>query len=64
MTGIPQLLLRRADLTPLQAIEHLVGLQAQTPHTWYVGLWSRLTGCRPEDVAAPLRIERRCEVVW
>ena len=32
-----QLLLRRADLTPLQAIEHLVGLQAQTPHTWYVG---------------------------
>jgi hypothetical protein len=46
-----QLLLRRTDLTPLQAIEHLVGLQAQTPHTWYVGLWSRLTECRPEEVA-------------
>ncbi|MBQ1028884.1 winged helix DNA-binding domain-containing protein [Glycomyces sp. NPDC047369] len=49
-----QLLLRRADLTPLQAIEHLVGLQAQTPHTWYVGLWNRLTECRPEDIGALL----------
>jgi hypothetical protein len=49
-----QLLLRRADLTPLQALEHLVGLQGQTPHTWYVGLWTRLTGFRPEDVATLL----------
>ena len=24
---------------PLAVAEHLVGLQAQTPHTWYVGLW-------------------------
>ncbi|GAA0960606.1 winged helix DNA-binding domain-containing protein [Actinocorallia libanotica] len=49
-----QLLLRRAGLTPLRAVEHLVGLQAQTPHTWYVGLWSRLSGFRPEDVSALL----------
>jgi hypothetical protein len=37
-----QLLLRRADLPVPAAIEHLVGLQAQTPHTWYHGLWCRL----------------------
>jgi hypothetical protein len=57
-----QLLLRRADLTPLQAIEHLVGLQAQTPHTWYVGLWSRLTGCLPEEVAALLTQRRAVRI--
>ncbi|MGP3961444.1 DNA glycosylase AlkZ-like family protein [Nonomuraea sp. 3N208] len=57
-----QLLLRRADLTPLQAIEHLVGLQAQTPHTWYVGLWSRLAACRPEEVAALLTQRRAVRI--
>ena len=57
-----QLLLRRADLAPLQAIEHLVGLQAQTPHTWYVGLWSRLAGCRPEEVAALLTQRRAVRI--
>lgn len=29
-------------MDPLDAVIHLVGLQAQTPQTWYVGLWSRL----------------------
>jgi winged helix DNA-binding protein len=37
-----QLLLRRWDLTVPEALERLVGLQAQTPQTWYVGLWTRL----------------------
>src|SRR4029453_17524381 len=46
-----QLLLARAELSPLAAAEHLVGLQAQTPHTWYVGLWSRIAGCRTADIA-------------
>lgn len=45
-----QLLLRRHDLAPLAAIEHLVGLQAQTTHTWYVGLWCRLVECSPQAV--------------
>jgi Winged helix DNA-binding domain len=43
-----QLLLRRAELSVPDAIEHLVGLQAQVPHNPYTGLWSRLAGFRPE----------------
>jgi hypothetical protein len=39
-------------------VEHLVGLQAQTPHTWYVGLWNRLVDFGPEQAATPLT-ERR-----
>jgi hypothetical protein len=50
-----QLLLRRAELTVPQALEHLVGLQAQTPHTWYVGLWDRLADYTPEPTAQLLR---------
>lgn len=57
-----QLLLRRADLTPLRAVEHLVGLQAQTPHSWYVGLWTRLTDCRPAEVAALLTGRRAVRI--
>ncbi|HEX2355747.1 MAG TPA: winged helix DNA-binding domain-containing protein [Micromonosporaceae bacterium] len=53
-----QLLLRRAALTPLGAITHLVGLQAQTPQTWYAGLWTRLVGFDPQ-VVADLLVERR-----
>nr|CAA9340021.1 MAG: FIG01121759: hypothetical protein [uncultured Nocardioidaceae bacterium] len=46
-----QLLLQRSTLSVLDAVEHLVGLQAQTPQTWYVGLQSRLEGVRPETVS-------------
>jgi hypothetical protein len=46
-----QLLLERSDLSVLDAVEHLVGLQAQTPHTWYVGLWGRLLDLRAETVS-------------
>ena len=49
-----QLLLRRATMPVVDAVEHLVGLQAQTPHTWYLGLGSRLAGITPLDVAALL----------
>ncbi|WP_019632845.1 winged helix DNA-binding domain-containing protein [Actinomadura atramentaria] len=37
-----QHLLERAPLTPIEAVEHLVGMQAQAPNPPYVGLWSRL----------------------
>ena len=30
---------------------HLVGMQAQTPHTAYVGLWDRLEGFRGEGLS-------------
>ena len=58
-----QLLLDRADLpgeagrrraTVIETIEHLVGLQAQAPFPPYYGLWSRLGGFRPDDLAALL----------
>ena len=39
-----QLLLHRAARAGRQAIEHLVGLQAQAPLAPYVGLWTRLAG--------------------
>ena len=47
-----QLLLERAQLTCEQAIEHLVGMQAQAPTAPHVGLWSRLDGFRFEDLAS------------
>jgi hypothetical protein len=42
-----QLLLERSDLAIPAAIEHLVGLQAQSPQAPYVGLWSRLQNFDP-----------------
>ena len=46
-----QMLLRRHEMTVLEAIEHLVGLQAQAPEPPYVGLWTRLAGFRPEELS-------------
>jgi Winged helix DNA-binding domain len=46
-----QLLLRRSTLTVPSTIEHLVGMQAQTPHTAYVGLWTRLADFRAEELS-------------
>jgi Winged helix DNA-binding domain len=46
-----QLLLRRSTLSIPKAIEHLVGLQAQIPNAPYIGLWTRLDGFRPEELA-------------
>jgi hypothetical protein len=46
-----QLLLERAALPVLDAVRHLVGLQAQIPLNPYLGLWSRLEGFRPEELA-------------
>ncbi|MGN9838910.1 winged helix DNA-binding domain-containing protein [Nonomuraea sp. H19] len=46
-----QFLLRRTDQGVADVVEHLGGLQAQTPHTWYTGLWSRIAGFKPADAA-------------
>lgn len=50
-----QLLLERAELPVPAAVAHLAGLQAQTPHTWYVGLWSRLSDLDPVAVGGLLQ---------
>jgi hypothetical protein len=43
-----QLLLERASLAPLDAVHHLVGLQAQVPRDPYLALWSRLAAFDPD----------------
>jgi len=52
-----QLLLQRETRTPGEAMELLVGMQAQNPHDPYYGLWSRLEGFDPEDLSG--MIQRR-----
>lgn len=42
-----QLLLDRSEMGPLEAVEHLVGMQAQLPMNPYTGLWSRLRDFEP-----------------
>ena len=46
-----QLLLDPAQLRAADAIEHLVGMQAQAPRAPFVGLWSRLADFRHEELS-------------
>lgn len=52
------MLLRRRVMPVDDALEHLVGMQAQLPNAPYVGLWSRLRGFEP-DALSTLVAERR-----
>jgi hypothetical protein len=47
-----QMLLRRSGMTASDAIEHLVGMQAQEPDDPYVGLWTRLDGFGANNLSA------------
>lgn len=46
-----QLLLERSPRSPLAAVEHLVGMQAQLPMPPYFGLWARLAEFDPEELS-------------
>lgn len=41
-------------MTALEVIDHLGGLQAQTPHTWYTGLWNRIEGFKADEASSLL----------
>ncbi|MEU8153263.1 winged helix DNA-binding domain-containing protein [Micromonospora sp. NPDC048986] len=49
-----QLLLDRADLSTMDAVAHLGGLQAQEPQEPFIGLWSRLRAFDPAALSTLL----------
>ncbi len=53
-----QMLLERENVSPLEAVQRLVALQAQVTSPPYVGLWTRLNDFRREDLTR-LMLERR-----
>ncbi|WP_433324296.1 winged helix DNA-binding domain-containing protein [Spirillospora sp. CA-294931] len=50
-----QLLLARADIGAVAAVERVGGLQAQEPRPPFLGLWARVEGFRPDDLLAAVR---------
>ncbi|WGW12796.1 winged helix DNA-binding domain-containing protein [Saxibacter everestensis] len=46
-----QSLLSRGTMSPIELIEHLVGLQAQAPLAPYFALWTRLKSFQPDELA-------------
>ncbi|GGH80476.1 hypothetical protein JOD43_002388 [Pullulanibacillus pueri] len=46
-----QMLLTRVNLSVLDSIERLVGIQSQDPKAPYFSLWTRVEGFRPEDLS-------------
>src|SRR5919107_2184995 len=53
-----QMLLHRRKLSAVEAIERLVGMQAQAPTPPYIGLWTRLKDFHPDEPER-LILERR-----
>jgi hypothetical protein len=49
-----QMLLERSSIPVLDAVERLVGMQAQVPNDPYIGLWSRIEPFDPDDLGTCL----------
>lgn len=49
-----QLLVRRVSMSAVDAVAHLVGMQAQSPPAPYFGLWSRVDGFAVDDVVSAI----------
>jgi hypothetical protein len=62
-TLVRQLLLERAPVPVLDAVRHLVGLQAQSPQDPYTALWSRLERFAPDQLSALLEQRRVVRIV-
>ncbi|MGH9287297.1 MAG: winged helix DNA-binding domain-containing protein [Acidimicrobiales bacterium] len=58
-----QLLLERSPMPALDAVTHLVGLQAQVPLNPYHALWSRLDGFRPDALSQAMLDRRAVRIV-
>jgi hypothetical protein len=58
-----QLLLQRSPMSALEAIEHLVGMQAQAPFAPYYGLWSRLDGFTGDELSGLLTSREAVRIV-
>ncbi len=58
-----QHLLARADLDVTAALEHLVGMQAQSPQAPYLGLWTRLGDFTPERLSELIADRRAVRAV-
>ena len=50
-------------MSPLEAIEHLVGMQAQAPFAPYYGLWSRLDSFTGEELSGLLSSRKAVRIV-
>jgi hypothetical protein len=58
-----KLLLQRSPISALDAIEHLVGMQAQAPFAPYYGLWSRLDAFNGEELSGLLTSRKAARIV-
>jgi hypothetical protein len=58
-----QLLLQRSPMSALDAIEHLVGMQAQAPFAPYYGLWSRIDGFTGDELSDLLTSRKAVRLV-
>ena len=57
-----QLLLERTEMPVSEALEHLVGLQAQNPRDPYLSLWARLDAFDPERLSELLANRRAVRI--